>query len=464
MMRFALCTLCFACTSSVDSPSDSADPIRPPGAGTGTVAALLCTDPGHPLRRTCTADLAEAAAVTWTWDDGEGNSGSALTPSGTRHEVFVSLLVPDAVYEIEGVDDSGTVVAKGAFDADGLPESLLLSFDISGQPGAPFVVFPFGCHDAQSLLVVARTDGVVVGYEDLATAFGFTGKRPIRGLTATEEGTFLVLVGNDVVAEVDFARGIVASFSAEAGTLPAVVHHDVLRSDGVLWALTAEARSFAGSSYVMDGVIGLDAAGGVVASWNVADVLTPTGDGAAGGYWGERFPGAIDFVHANSLAVDDDGGFLVSLHKEDAVLRLDKDFVYDWLLVGNPASALAPGDVVLASGGAIVPTFSGQHHVWSPEPGLLWMLDNEGAADGARVLGFAIDGASATAIDERQSGLNCPGQGNASRLENGNAWVDCSESATFVELEPGGATVFSMTPSCSYGEPSDETLYRALPF
>lgn len=452
------------CTPPASAPDTGDAVIRPPGAGAPQVAAVACTDPGHPLRRRCEVQLGQAAALEWTWTEPGGSSRSRTTPHGTTHVVEIGLLIPDAIYVIEARDDAGNVVAEGSFDADGLPDAMRLDFDVSGVATAPYVVFPFGCAGAASHVVVATSDGVVVGYEDVAVSVGFLGERAVRGLTDNGDGSLLVIVGNEAIVSWDPERGVTAQWASAEGTLPAVVHHDALQKQGLLWALTASVATYGGREYVMDGVVAVDEAGGVMESWGIGEVLVPDGSGQASGYWADRFPGAVDFVHANSLSADEDGGLLLSLHKEDAVLRLDGALQADWLLVGSPSSALAPGDLVLSGSGGIVPTFRGQHHVTAPESGALWMLDNEGSPDGARVLVFALTDGAAGAVEERPTGLVCPGQGSATRLPNGNAVVDCSAEATFLELPASGPAAWQMTARCAYGLPTDDTVYRALPF
>jgi hypothetical protein len=378
--------------------------------------------------------------------------------------VDIGLLEPDAIYEVVVNDSEGRLLGSGHFDADGLPDAMRLANGVMGAPSVPYTVFPFGCDGAASHVVIVDAAGTVVGFEDVAAAVGFSGVRAVRGLTDSGEGTLLVLVGNDSVVEYDPDVGIVATWTATDGTLPAVVHHDVARHDGLLWVLTAEEVEASGRRYVMDGVVALDAAGNVAARWNVGDVLLPDGSGQPSGYWADAFPGAVDFVHANSIAFDAEGGLLVSLHKEDAVLRLDPGLALDWLLVGNNGSALAPGDVVLSGSGGVVPTFRGQHHVTSPEPGALWMLDNEGVNEGARALVFSLTEGAATAVDERQTGLVCPGQGSATRLDNGSAVIGCSAEAAVVELPASGPPAFRLDAACAYGSATDDTVYRALPF
>jgi hypothetical protein len=92
------------------------------------------------------------------------------------------------------------------------------------------------------------------------------------------------------------------------------------------------------------------------------------------------------------------------------------------------------------------------------------MLDNEGVNEGARALVFSLTEGAATAVDERQTGLVCPGQGSATRLDNGSAVIGCSAEAAVVELPASGPPAFRLDAACAYGSATDDTVYRALPF
>ncbi len=394
--------------------------------------------------------LTPAAEGTVVWDDGAGPSTLAL-PANTTSFVL-GLLRPSTTVDLTFTDAAGANLTA-TFETG--PARIALTFDVVGSLDVPVLAFPFGCADQQSRLVLASPDGVVLGDLDLAALHPTSGVRPIRGLRADGTDRLLAIVGNETLAEVDPVRG--TSVATRPGT---VVHHDVVRHDGLLWALTAEVLTFGGTDWVMDGLVAVPSGGVPERTWSLADVFTPTGSAPPSGYWADTFD-APDYAHANSLAFDPSGRPILSLHRHDAILRLTPDLDADLLVVGSPASDLAPGDVTLT--GVVDPTFGSQHHVTAASDDEWWMFDNEGVDEGARALRLDFDGASAVAGDVRPTGRVCPGQGSVDVLDDGTVLADCSAQATFIAMDAAGIETWSMAVGCATGSPSDATVYRVVP-
>lgn len=143
------------------------------------------------------------------------------------------------------------------------------------------------------------------------------------------------------------------SFHHEFGMLP----------DGKLYALGSENRTFAGyptsetdptpqtspQAVVGDVVHVFEPDGTPVHSWSLFDIVDPyrLGYDSFGNYWSSFYApsSVLDWSHANAIVPDpSDGGYLVSLRHQDAVIKLDASGALQWILGNhdNWTSAFAP--------------------------------------------------------------------------------------------------------------------------
>ena len=180
------------------------------------------------------------------------------------------------------------------------------------------------------------------------------------------------------------------------------------------------------------------------------DSLTPVGP----------LEGALDWAHANGLAVDDDDGWVVSLRHQDALVKLDANGELAWIL-GDPSGWPLPWrDQLLVADGAL----TWPYHQHAPElrredDGLhLLLFDNVNrghtpyteapAARPSRLVEYVVDEAQGTvreawSFELTEDGpLAAPALGDADRLSNGHilgVWGMLAEEEGVPHAEQGRA-------------------------
>lgn len=129
----------------------------------------------------------------------------------------------------------------------------------------------------------------------------------------------------------------------------------------------------------------------------------------------------IDYIHLNSIAVDYDGNYIISLNRFNEVCKVDRktgDFIWRLGGVNNEFTFINESTM-----------FAAQHHA-RPVPGKpdnYTIYDNSGART-SRAVEYKLDVTARTAekvweyYDNRLNSM----MGSAQRLENGNTYIDWS--------------------------------------
>ena len=231
-----------------------------------------------------------------------------------------------------------------------------------------------------------------------------------------------------------------------------------------------------------DMVIVLDANWQVVWAWDAFDYLdvnrntlaitcAPGQSGCPGQFVnrqpnGQLYTSALDWTHANSVALDTrDNNLIVSFRNQS------------WAVKINFANGRGNGDVIwklgyggsfaLASGFPVSDWFSGQHDVRFQNNGLLTLFDNNNPSTVTRQPGGTAHGQAwkldtnnmvATPVVNVDLGVVSPAVGSEALLSNGNyhwqaGFINNNEAQTF-ETTPSGTEV--------YKEQVDRLTYRAF--
>lgn len=336
-------------------PADSGTPPTPPAPAL-FAAEPVATAPSAPVggARTLHVEATQPAVLElalrgiegvrrWTW------------PAATVHDVPIVGLRPDAPYTLEVtlVADIGsaqrTLDLVGDPWPSGTPDLEWLALDPSQVHGDTLFSVTTPDADGAWALLLDRS-GVPVWWALLDTRLG--------DLRPTDAGT-LIGLGEFTILEVDWLGNEVRRWASAPGLpgdrLPVdLVHHEawplpdgglltldqaVVAADAVPVAYDA-LDTFSPATVVDNGVVELDADGELVRRVALSDVLPTTHVG-----WNSLDPtalgGALDWVHANAVGLDDDGGWIVSLRHLDAVIKLDADGELVWIL-GDPAGWPAP--------------------------------------------------------------------------------------------------------------------------
>jgi hypothetical protein len=211
-------------------------------------------------------------------------------------------------------------------------------------------------------------------------------------------------------------------------------HHDLFRRHGKTWILYSRQTG----SLTLDGFVVWDAAGNELSRWFEQDAL-PIPPGATG-----------DWAHTNSLWVDEQEDVLLSLHTQDAVVKVDASGALQWVLAGRATSGLGQDFAVNWSAVSGADSFSAQHNAAWRSDGRLQLLDN----DSGRGLVMSVDEPRLQAAVEESFSAGAPRcgpQGTTTDTAAGGTLVGCS-GASIREYGPGaGAPTWSGTLVCANG-------------
>jgi len=431
--------------------------------------------PENALRFDCDVELTVDAAATltfWPAHTAQGAASRVITsqPAAT-HTLTAWGLYAETTYEWR--IEAASQTAEGVLTTDPLPAHLEaeISIDRPGVSTLSGIAFPFAC-GVQGWLVATDPDGEMIWYESVTELAGFANGGIVGFNPADEDGILSAVVARSTVVEFDRAGNHIMTLTRGID-FDKRVHHDSFRKNGLTFVLNADVYDFGGDDYVLDGVYVFDGPGQPIASWSLADHVDPTGAVTGGaGYWWADFPNSDDFSHANSVWVDDDDNWLVSLRHQNTVIKVNGDMASPdfgeilWSLTGTGATL--EGDFDL---GSAIPTdyidFVGQHHAQLTSAGTLLMLDNMGDPGSSRAVEISLDepGLTADLIGEWDMEARCAVQGGAFELPSGNVLATCATAKRFREFDRGGDLVWEMEVACPGMMPTfGASVVRAAPF
>jgi hypothetical protein len=144
-----------------------------------------------------------------------------------------------------------------------------------------------------------------------------------------------------------------------------------------------------------------------------------------------------DYVHANSIEVDEDGNLIVSARNTSALYKVDRSTGRIKWRLGGKKSDFAIG----ANAG-----FSYQHDARRRADGTISLFDDESGATTSRAIRLNVDeNAKTVSLAEaliRPDPLAVSSQGNMQLLPNGNWFVGWGAQPFFTEFAPDGSVVF----------------------
>jgi hypothetical protein len=153
-----------------------------------------------------------------------------------------------------------------------------------------------------------------------------------------------------------------------------------------------------------------------------------------------------DFFHINSVALDGDGGLLISSRSTHTVYKIDRAGSIVWRLGGKHS------DFAMGSGS----NFAWQHDARRQPDGTLTIFDN-GATPAveplSRGLILDVDEHAMTATMLRQythAGILAGSQGSMQLLENGNVFIGWGEVPRVSEFDPSGRLLFDAVLGSQY--------------
>jgi Arylsulfotransferase (ASST) len=418
-------------------------------AAGASIGALELVRPGGPGR---TAGASEAAATSGT------PGGASPIPSATPdpHRTYRSR--PDLAPPIVAVTTRDGDLAPGLIfltPANGAGRDGPMVVDDSGEL---VWMHPEAGNSATDLRVAslrgapvltwwegANNGGIGVGehivadtaYRVIARIPGSNGRSAdLHELQLTAQGTALFLSDAETAPVLPVGSGPLPT-----STLPSVSSPSV-SSPGV----SSPGAAAPVNPPVMDCAIQeVDlAAGRLLFEWHSANhiaqdesvVPVPTQSGVV-----------YDYLHANSLDVDTDGGLIMSARNTSAIYKIDRQTgEVRWRLGGKRS------DFVMGPGAS----FAFQHDARRQTDGTLTVFDDGQAPGHSRAIVLRLDESAMIASLVREypqpQGLLATSQGNMQILPNGHVFVGWGSVPRFSEFDAGGRLVYdaSFTSSQSY--------------
>ena len=447
------------------------------GASTGdTARATSSTSPAplqggcavqsdNVLRYDCVFHLAEPAPLTLAVSGGSRGHTLQSTEPSEQHAFTVVLLKPGTPYD--WTVDAGSASLSGSFTTSALPPEVDLRATVTGVGTTDSIVIPFQC-GAPGHLVAIDALGEVEWYQDMTSSLDGDDLDglALSGFDATPESV-IGLLHHSHITEFDWSGTSTGSASQGTDyTLP--THHSVHRSPGRRYVLNADTHLLPDGNYLLDGVYVFDADWSPLGEWSLREALTPSGGGPAGGYWGAEFPGAIDYSHTNSIHVDENLDWILSMRGLNTVIKVRGDLGapdFGALIWSLSSSALSPlgSDYLVTSSQAITPQmdFSDQHHAHVEADGGLWLFDNRAFGENSRGIRMRLEDAYGVADIERvvTHPERSAEQSSVYLLPNDHTLLTCANSQTLYEYAPASTEpVWTATLSCPEGNRAPLTL------
>ncbi|MCB0683487.1 MAG: aryl-sulfate sulfotransferase [Saprospiraceae bacterium] len=377
---------------------------------------------------------------------------SSISATGVDHQLTVYGLLAETDYEltVHAFDPSGQTTQQTVeFTTGSLPAGLVQPAATLGTSvdSLDFVSMDVLFGNNQQVQIFDR-NGRTVWYQLLSVP-GI----PCLGYKWTKNNTLLYLHAScHTIEEIDLAGNVLRQVEVSNFPVQYYVHHEfLLNQAGNLLVLVAEGRTIDKSSVggpadaqvVGDGFLEIDWQGNILKKWSAFDHFDPLTSVDLNNYWDEHFgPGAEDWLHANSLAIDTDGHYLLSMSIPNQIVKIHRETgEILWTLGQGGDFTILPPDAV----------FAGQHSVTGLGDQHYLLFDNKGGlADGAysRTSEFVLDEAAGTATlvytQEANQAIYTPVVGGAQRLPNGHTLTCFGQKGVTKEADENGQEVWSL--------------------
>lgn len=459
-MRLSLIFLAVGCTAEKTAPDDIADDTADDTAAetgdsgvdtsdaclVGTPTATFATDLVTVMTVAWTTKAPGTSVVEWGYDESYGYQTNEATSASDAHRVVVAGMAPGTQvhWRVRSQDGEATCVSDGqiAQVSRGYEQLGPMSLDLAGE----------GYSRGFRLLPVSGNPASVVIIDDEAREVW--GRPMDEGVTAVQawmdkDNTHVLYLAEDSARLRDIS-GIyrVSLDQSDVQFLPLHYAHHGFRqlSDGRFLYLATDPREVDGEMVAGDALMIVDADGGnsrvVYSTW---DQFTPDMPRliARGGTY---YPNWLDWTHANSLSIRDDGSVLLSLHNISTIVNVDLDGNVYWTLMGAEDGAGQPGD--FRFDGSVAELFARQHNPIPVGDHNLLLFDNGpgGDDDYAEVAEYTLDETNYTFArvwnfdwdQAHEVAIN----GDVQRFPNGNTLAAWGSNGRLNEITPAGEIVW----------------------
>ncbi|MFC1888314.1 aryl-sulfate sulfotransferase, partial [Thermodesulfobacteriota bacterium] len=368
-------------------------------------------------------------------------------------------LAPETAYSMRAVLDDAS---GGQLTTD------LIPFVTGPLPGAIDRIFDIeGSNPSEGYVIIAENDsmtlskGFIVALDTVGRVAWYTQLKPIMTHSITrisEMGTIVAFAYNDYGHpfhyEIDLFGNVTALYDMplESGedNLQIDNHDIILLPDGGKIFLGRSSHTIDMGAYggpadalVLSNFIRrTDPDESISFTWDYIDAFPLTDSNA------ELDDPIIDWVHANSIDLDDDGNYLISSRSFSEVTKVDADDgSVIWRLGGKGNQFSLIGDDL--------GRFSLQHAAVNLGGGRILLFDN-GAAHTphqSRAVEYQLDtdAMTATLVWEYRNNpiIYSPALSNAQRLPNGNTLINFGNpllgKPRLIEVDPGGEPLWDLT-------------------
>lgn len=437
--------------TDIDTDTDTGGPGATGSTGdtgTGTTAPypqptrleVTCADAGNPLRFTCdvTVEPAQPVQIRFVRVDGLGPERVHTSELvSTAHTIDLYFMAPQQDYTVEAsavtwpLDPlADTTVTTGL-----PPNDVGSTLSMTGTATIGLIGGESACTADAVAVVYDTSTGDLVWYDDIDPQ-GTLGVLDM--VRFTDEHTILGETGDSVV-EVDLMGYQLTNFAVN---FPGFwgAHHDIFKWNGQYYLMYQDTHS----GLTLDNVVIFDNVGNQLAEWRSGDHLPIPADADG------------DYLHTNTIYVDDNGDIYLSWLNQSSVGKIVGDPAAAnfgeplWIMAGGPPAELGSTVPLDWTGIGGADTFDFQHDFHMRHDGRFMVLDNTHG----RALVFTIDqvGLTATvdaAYDTAEG--SCGPQGTAMDAANGNALVGCDTDTVREYDLATGAMIWQGEVDCRNG-------------
>ncbi|MCB9683798.1 MAG: aryl-sulfate sulfotransferase [Alphaproteobacteria bacterium] len=430
-----------ACSGGSDAETDTTSPTdltHETGAPTGETAT---TPAGcrvdDDLKVRCPFSRSEPGALELVLElpvDGTTRSFAGEPTALTGELVGWDVVAGEDVFA--SVLDHGVVVDSALLSVPVPPSAdIVVTVEVDGPSVVDRVAFPFACSGDPQLMALDARGRV----RWLQPSGGGTQVMPT--FATSGRGGVVAVTSREALREWRWDGTQVLDLELADGTLPRLVHHALDTSGEETFVLDADSQTLSDAEdYIIDGVTHIS--GGQASHvWDILDVMDPVGlPGPAGPSYWFQFLGSRDTVHVNSIDVQPDGTWILSLKHLDTVVKVGRNGQVLWSLLGTPTPLAFQAEALTLTSDKLDPTFQYPHHASTTPWGTLLLIDNGRGSQTTRILEFAIDEGAreATPLRAWDLGMECPVQGSAFGMPDHSVLALCARTRTLFELDDEG--------------------------
>lgn len=401
---------------------------------------------GNVLRYKLSFTTSEISTAYLAYEEG---MYTGLSPDRTTHEIQLIGLKALTEYQIHihafnsnGSSESGPhLISTASIPAD-IVEAADSIYNDSSSTSGYILTDARGPNIASQVRLFDRAGNLV--WYDYTKEVG----SPCIGNNYSNRNTVLEIYGDcQTVLEINFFGDTIqkVNISNIPGNLQ--VHHDMYINDlGNLVLLVAEGQAVDKSSVggradaivVGDGYLEISPTGQLINQWSIFDHLDAKQSQDAGAFWDQIFgEPAEDWTHANSIAQDVDGHYLMSLNGLDQAIKIHRETgEILWTLGRDGDFIIDPPDAA----------FKNQHTFWGIGNNRYTVFDNQGAGSFSRGMEFELDTVNGIAelvfLHDADSLLSTGIVGSTYRLDNGNMLSSFGRSGAIHEVDSTGRVVW----------------------